>query len=56
MTDAKATFPVEHFETVEGVIEVLKEELLPGDILYLKASNGMKLKTITAALVEANQN
>ena len=56
VTDAKATFPVEHFETVEGVIEVLKKELLPGDILYLKASNGMKLKTITAALVEVNQN
>jgi len=43
-------FPVLHFDTREEAAAALKAEKKPGDIIYLKASNGMKLKEIAEEL------
>jgi len=43
---------VHHFETRENVMGWLDSTLKPGDMVYLKASRGMKLETISDFLTE----
>lgn len=45
--------PIQHFAAREEAAAYLKKTAVPGDVVYIKASNGMKLKEITAALMEA---
>ena len=46
-----APFEIRHFDDKQTLISVLKEMLLSGDTVYLKASNGMKLKEVTEGLL-----
>lgn len=52
MKDKMSHIPVTIMDTKEHVITYLKSILQEEDVLYLKASNGMKLKEITKALME----
>ena len=47
-----ASFAMRHFDERTEAASYLQNVLRPGDVLYLKASNGMKLKEITAFLLE----
>ena len=51
MEDKNSRIPVRRMETREEAAAYLKGILKEGDVLYLKASNGMKLKEITKALM-----
>ena len=46
-----AVFEIRHFEDKETLIQTLKERIEPGDTVYLKASNSMKLKEVTEGLL-----
>ena len=48
---SNAPFRVRHFDDQETLISLLKEESVSGDVIYLKASNGMKFKEILGALI-----
>ena len=52
MKDKKSNIPVRVMDKKEDAVAYLKEHLGEGDVVYLKASNGMKLKEITKALME----
>lgn len=52
MTDSGAQCSVIYFDTKEEASAYLKKTAASGDVVYIKASNGMKLKEITAALME----
>jgi UDP-N-acetylmuramoyl-tripeptide--D-alanyl-D-alanine ligase len=43
---------VRHFDTTEEAIAELQDLLEPGDVLLVKASHGMHLETVVAALTE----
>ena len=47
---------LKHFTTNKAVIAYLKGILKEGDVVYLKASNGMKLKEVTESLSTANED
>lgn len=52
MEEKKSAIPVRRMDTRQEALAYLKGALKEGDVLYLKASNGMKLKEITEALME----
>lgn len=56
LTDNKASCQAVHFESKEELAAKLKSLLTAGDTVYLKASNGMKLKEVTAMLLENGQH
>ena len=43
---------ITHFESKAALLDALKSMLRPGDIVYVKASNGMKLREITEGLLK----
>lgn len=51
MADLGSTCPVKQFTAREDAAGYLKETVKVGDVVYIKASNGMKLKEITAFLM-----
>ncbi len=53
MKDNGTNCPIQHYATRAEAAAYLKNTAVPGDVVYIKASNGMKLKEITAALMEA---
>lgn len=46
----KAAFPMQHFQDRMDAAAAVRAMVQPGDVVYLKASNGMKLKEITGYL------
>lgn len=51
MTDGGSKIPQAHFDDKAALTEALKALLKPGDLLYIKASNGMKLHAVTEGLI-----
>ena len=51
MEDTQSNIPIMYEMSNEEVSKYLKRTLTAGDVVYLKASNGMKLKEITASLL-----
>ncbi len=52
MEEAGSDCSIQYFDVREDAIGYLKNTAAAGDVVYIKASNGMKLKEITAALME----
>ncbi len=50
--EKNSTCPAVHFEQKEDLERKLQSMLREGDIVYVKASNGMKLKEVTAILMK----
>ncbi len=51
MDDWFSDVPVLYFDNKDDLVAALREELRPGDIVYLKASHGMKLHEVTEGLI-----
>lgn len=50
---SEISIPVSYYDDKTVLTEALENILKPGDILYIKASNGMKLHAVTERLIEA---
>lgn len=50
LEDSQCAIKQTYFDSNEGIANYLNKTLSEGDVVYLKASNGMKLKEITAML------
>lgn len=42
----------QHVDTVEAAIAVLKNEIQPGDVIFVKASRGIALERVASAIIE----